>query len=131
MAAVVAEKRRTRRRVREEHGIIGARVRPGYEVDLVDVCAGGALVQCARRLLPGALIELHLIAGERAVSVRGRILRSSVVQVRPTSVCYRAAIGFERDLPWFSEHAGTGYSVPTREPAGCEAEREDATRATL
>ena len=130
METAVTEKRRTRRRVHDEHGIIGARVRPGYEVDLVDVCAGGALVQCARRLLPGALIELHLVAGERAISMRGRVLRCTVAQVRPTSVCYRAAIGFDGDLPWFSDQAGPGYSVPTCEPLGC-AEREDATRATL
>lgn len=105
MEAVVIDRRRARRRrTVEEHGIVSARVRPGHEVELIDLSAGGALIECMRRLSPGARIELSLTAGERWASVRGRVLRCAVVQLKPTTVSYQGAIGFDRDLHWFAEH---------------------------
>jgi hypothetical protein len=116
METVVTDRRRARRRrTVEEHGIVSARVRPGHEVDLIDVSAGGALVEGMRRLSPGALIELYLAAGERCASVRGRVLRCAVVRLKPTAVSYRGAIGFDRDLQWFSDHDRTGYPGDPRE----------------
>jgi hypothetical protein len=37
-------------------------------------------------------------------TVRGRVLRCTVVRLRSASICYRGAIGFDRSLPWFVEH---------------------------
>lgn len=110
-----ADRRRTRRRTIEEHGIVSARVRPGRDVALIDVSAGGALIESAHRLLPGTIIELRLAMGERCTSVRGCVLRCAVARLRPTSVWYRGAIGFDRDLSWFVNRDGAGYPVPSPE----------------
>ena len=111
------ERRRARRRARaEEHGIVAARVRPGYEVAIVDVSAGGVLIETVLRLLPGATVELHLETRTRHASVRGSIVRCSVVRVRSTGVCYRGAVAFEHSLPWLAEDLG--YSLPGSQVTG-------------
>ena len=105
-------RRARRRRTIHDHGIVTARVRPGREASLVDVSAGGALVETTYRLLPGARIELHVATGERRTSVRGGVLRSVVVGVRAAGMCYRSAIGFDRLLSWFVDGEAGGYGVP-------------------
>jgi PilZ domain len=97
--------RRTMKRLHrvEEHGVVAARVRPGHRAHLVDVSAAGALVETSYRLLPGAPVELHLETESTHTRIRGRVLRCAVVRVRPSLVCYRGAIAFDRDLPWFAD----------------------------
>ena len=106
------ERRGARRRGADEHGIVKARIRPGHEVTLIDLSPGGALVEADRRLLPGSGVELHIQAADRHATMRGSVLRCSVVRVRPAAMCYRGAIAFERLLPWFAE--AEGYDVPFR-----------------
>ena len=119
-----------RRQTLEEHGIVLARVRPGRDVALVDVSAGGALVESAHRLLPGSLVELYLASVGRCASIRGRVLRCAVARLKATGVWYHGAIGFDRDLSWFSDHGGVGYGVPTTETRGPLPDRGVATRDT-
>jgi hypothetical protein len=90
----------------EEHGIVSARVRPGHRARLIDVSAGGALIETGHRLLPGTSVELQVETGTRKANVRGHVVRCAVVRVRPTWVCYRGAIAFDRHLPWFIEERG-------------------------
>ena len=115
----------------EEHGIVSARVRPGHEVVLLDVSAGGALVECACRLLPGSMVDMHLVSPGRCASVRGRVLRCTVVRLRASGVWYRGAVGFDRDLPWFLTHEISGYEVPTQEARQSLHRRGDATQDPL
>jgi hypothetical protein len=131
MEASVDDRRRARRLVsRHDHGVVNARVRPGHEVELVDISAGGALVECRRRLLPGTLIDLLLSCGDRSATVRGRVLRCTVVAVRASTVSYRGAIGFDRDLPWFLDVETSGYPIPIEKSAS-PMYREPATQPTL
>ena len=96
------ERRGTRRlETMEEHGIVSARVTPGYHARLIDVSAAGALIETTHRLLPGRDIELHVETSIDRASIRGQVVRCAIVRVRPTWVCYRGAIVFERHLPWF------------------------------
>lgn len=113
--------RRTTHRLHrtEEHGIVGARVRPGHRAHLVDVSAAGALIETSHRLLPGTSVELHLETETAHTNIRGRVLRSAVVRVRPSSVCYRGAIAFDRDLPWYVAdpgHAADHHEMRTMHP---------------
>jgi PilZ domain len=106
------DRRHTRRRHHaDDHRIVSARVRPGREAAVIDVSAGGALVETAHRLLPGTTVELHLETPHQRATVRGRVLRCAVAHLRSSSVCYRGAIGFDRHLPWFVDDEGTGYAV--------------------
>jgi hypothetical protein len=103
-AAMTTGERRQSVRIsaNEGHGITRARVRPGHEVDLVDVSSGGALIEAAHRLLPGSTIDLQLVIRENQVAVRGRVLRCAVARLRAATVFYRGAIGFDRSLPWLA-----------------------------
>jgi hypothetical protein len=125
------DRRRARRhRTLHDHGIVSARVRPGREASLLDVSAGGALVETTYRLLPGSHIELHIATNERRASVRGGVLRSAVVGVRATGMCYRSAIGFNHLLSWFVDGEAGGYGVPTAEIHTARLRRADATPET-
>ena len=106
METVVSEGATDRRGARrleafEEHRIISAAVRPGHRARVIDVSAGGALIETSLRLLPGTAVELQVETGTNRANVRGRVLRCAVVRLRPTWVCYRGAIAFDRHLPWF------------------------------
>ena len=85
----------------QEHRIVSACVRPGHRARLIDVSAGGALIETSHRLLPGTPVELQVDTGTDRASIRGQVLRCAVVRVHPTWVCYRGAIAFDRHLPWF------------------------------
>ena len=125
------DRRRTPRRSRlEDHGIVSARVRPGREASVVDVSAGGALVETQHRLLPGTAVELHLETPHQRATVRGRVLRCAVARLRSSSVCYRGAISFDRHLPWFVAD-GAGYDVHVCETRSGMARRAEATPDVL
>ena len=88
----------------EGHGIQSMQVRPGHHAMLINISAGGALIETGRRLLPGSNVDLVLERSQCRASVRGRVLRCTVVRLQSASICYRGAIGFDRSLPWFVEH---------------------------
>lgn len=90
----------------DQHRIVSACVRPGHRARVIDVSASGALIETAHRLLPGTPVELHVETRTDRANVRGRVLRCAVVRLRPTWVCYRGAIAFDRHLPWFIEERG-------------------------
>jgi hypothetical protein len=92
-----------RRQSCADHGIVQARVRPGHAAMLIDVSAGGALIETGRRILPDTFAEVYMETPFQHASVRGRVLRCAVVGVRATAVRYRAAIQFDSYLPWFVE----------------------------
>ena len=87
----------------EEHRIVSACVRPGHRARVIDVSAGGALIETNHRMLPGTFVELQVETGTNRANLRGQVLRCVVVRLRPTWVCYRGAIAFDRHLPWFVE----------------------------
>jgi hypothetical protein len=122
------DRRRSRRRAAvEAHGIIRARVRPGDEVSLVDVSAGGALIEAGHRMLPGACVELHLRREAADEVVKGRVLRCSVARLCGNAISYLAAVAFDRALAWFAEDASSGYSLPATESRTSASLRVNAT----
>lgn len=108
--SISQERRKTRRHDATEHGVATARIRPGHQVQLIDLSSGGALVEADRRMLPGSAVELQLHAEDRQATMRGCVLRCCVVRVRPASMSYRGAIAFDRHLAWFGD--APGYGVP-------------------
>jgi hypothetical protein len=119
--------RRWHRRISrgEDHRIVAATVRPGHRGRVIDVSAGGVLLETTHRLLPGSSVELHVQSPNRCATVRGRVLRCTVVRVRPTFICYRGAIGFDRHLTWFVDEESSGPSNGDARPA--HPFRADAT----
>jgi hypothetical protein len=99
-----AERRTSTRRTGvKEHGIVRARIRPAYDVSVIDLSAGGTLIEATHRLMPGTSVELHLRNAENeAQIIRGRVLRCTVSHISANGVRYRGAIVFERELPWLA-----------------------------
>jgi PilZ domain-containing protein len=99
------------RRSRSRYGAgtataVHVRIRPGHAAALVDVSAGGALIETSRRLLPDTCVEIYMESESRRAALRARVLRCAVVGVRPNAMHYRAAIQFDSYLPWFVEDDG-------------------------
>jgi len=87
----------------DDHGILVTQVRPGHRAMLIDISANGALIETEHRLQPGTTVELLLDRRHYRAGVKGRVLRCTIVRMYASSVCYRGAIAFDRDLPWFIE----------------------------
>jgi PilZ domain len=122
------DRRNFRRAGIGEHGIVSVCVRPGHSVTLIDVSAGGALIEVSRRLLPGSAVDLLLNTADRRATVRGRVLRCAVTRLHSTSVSYRAGIAFDRQWPCLAEIGWSEYPVPTDEARPTSAKRVIATR---
>jgi hypothetical protein len=78
-------------------------LRPGQEVLLINVGAGGALLESCARMAPGARGELQLFGARRRL-VRGRIGRCHVTQLNP--LAYRGAFVFDEPLDVTPRNAG-------------------------
>jgi PilZ domain len=90
-----------------------ARIRPGYDVAIIDMSAGGVLVESGHRLLPGARVDVRGPSDRPDVEVaRGRVVRCSVVHVRADRIAYQGAIVFDGPCAWTDYHVRHGYAVP-------------------
>ena len=112
---MTSDRRSHRRAGSAENRIASARVRPGHPAVVINVSAGGAFIEISRRLLPGSIVDLQVEAAQRRATLRGRVLRCTVVRLRPASVWYRAAIAFDHLCLWLGDAASTEYPVPIRE----------------
>jgi hypothetical protein len=108
-------------------GLSRATVRPGCAVAVIDLSAGGALVQAARPLRPGAHVHLQLVTSRRTFSVAAHVLRCAVWSLDADhGVLYRGALQFEHRWEFFrDESASSGHRRP---PSAKSADR-DAGRA--
>ena len=86
-------------------GMERGKLTPGRPARIVDVSAGGALIETESRLLPGTRVELQL--GEPVVlhKVSARILRCHVARLDRERIRYRGAVAFDEPLHF---DAGTG-----------------------
>ena len=121
------DRRNFRRTGPGEYGIISARVRPGHAVVVIDVSAGGVLIEISRGLLPGAAADLQFDTAHQRTSLRGRVLRCAVNRLHRSGVTYRAAIAFDRQWPCFAEGSWSEYPVPGEEQPA-PAERVSSTQ---
>lgn len=92
-----------------------ATLRPGYVVHLVDLSAGGALVQTRRALRPGARVHFNLVLRERSFGLSARVLRCVVWTLDwSEGISYRGALQFEERCELLREmatHGGSDISV--------------------
>ena len=97
-SAPVASDRRAHPRISGDLLLVQqARLKFGPSVAIVDLSAGGALLETAIPLRPGGASALELLAGERAAIVPFRVTRSYVVGLQGP-VLYRGACAFDRPL---------------------------------
>jgi hypothetical protein len=91
-----------------------ATLRPGCSVQLVDVSAGGALVEAARPLRPGARVHLQVATPQRTFSIAAHVTRCLVWSLDPLDgVRYRGALRFEQRVEWcWGEPTRLGQPFP-------------------
>jgi hypothetical protein len=80
---------------------------------LLDISAGGVLIETTHRLLPGTTVELQLDSLNGRDSARGQVTRCEVVSVRAGSISYRGAVSFERPVGSLQQ-LPQEYPVPAR-----------------
>jgi hypothetical protein len=103
------ERRRTPRRAPDPGEVLSrVRLRGGREWTVVDISAGGALLEGESRLLPGTHADVHVTTRDGRVLVRARVMRAWVVRLRADAVCYHAALAFETSV----DTSTRGYAVP-------------------
>ena len=81
-----------------------ATLRPGCTVALVNLSAGGALLEAARPLRPGARVHLQLVMQVRTFILAGHVLRCAVWALDELEGArYRGAVRFEQRCEPFWE----------------------------
>jgi len=102
MAGAVAPERRASPRVLglAMAGMERARLRPGRTAHIVDLSAGGALLETDWRLLPGVRVEMQVGEPIPLFRVAGRILRCHVALLDRGRIRYRGALVFEEQVPF-------------------------------
>jgi hypothetical protein len=88
-----------RRDARFRHPLIAgtrALLRPGYVVTLIDLSAGGALIEGPKPLRPGSRVHLQLITERRAFGIAAHVMRCAVASLDARlGVQYRGALKFD------------------------------------
>jgi hypothetical protein len=112
VVAAVAERRaRARLSCAEATPAVLCRIRPGHPADVLDLSSGGALLETRRRLSPGSVIDIQWEADGRRHLTRAQVMRCEVAAVLPDTIVYRAAVRFERDLPFAPDRGGAAWQV--------------------
>lgn len=73
-------------------------VRPGRDVQVLELSCGGALIEGRARLVPDSTVQLRLDGGDRALQLRGRVVRCYVSGLDGGIVSYQAGVAFEEHL---------------------------------
>ena len=69
-------------------------LRPGRTVALVNLSAGGALVESQRPLRPGSNVHLQVTADNKTIGLSAQVLRCAVAAIDAGGVQYRGALMF-------------------------------------
>lgn len=97
------ERRRAQRKTMAK-GVARVKVLPGREAAVLNLSEYGALVEGDFRLLPGALMNVHLISPTASTQVRALVARCTVSALpRGRSAQYRAALSFDHGVPLVRE----------------------------
>ena len=100
-----------------------ATLRPGCVVHVVDLSAGGALVQGARPLRPGARLHFHLVLRELSFGLLAQVLRCAVWTLDSREgVTYRGALQFEQRCDVFGEN---GTQIGSHIPASVVTDEDE------
>ncbi len=100
MDSQIADRRSAARFAPKQSGT-HATLRPGCAITLVDVSAGGALVQAVRPLRPGARVHLQVMKASRRLTIAAHVVRCAVWSLDPLAgVTYRGALKFEQTVEW-------------------------------
>lgn len=115
MEKPVSERRRDTRFSHPAIVAADAILRPGHAVSLLNLSAGGALIECPRPLRPGANVHLQVVLAERRLGIPAHVLRCAVTSLDSSQgVQYRGALAFDPRCELLWEHSTPdGHAGPT------------------
>ena len=120
---VTTERRVTpRQRSHELPWLSATRLRQGYDVVLLDLSTGGALIEGKVRFLPSARVVLQLFGQTGCHFACGSVLRCQVSDITPEAgVTYRGALLFDHAMDFSNEaRVLSRYPVPMNSTRGHE-----------
>ena len=106
----------SRRRERELEWVRTVRLRSAGEVALIDLSAGGALIDAAVPLRPGALLSLEIIGRGLEAVVPLHVIRSHISALMPEGARYRGAVSFARPIELPGIHPPADLPLPSGDP---------------
>jgi len=96
MARTIVERRHDRRCTAAALRVSQATLRPGRDVQVIDLSAAGAQVQSERPLRPGSRVHVRFVLASCSVSVAAHVVRCSVWALHPENgATYRSALHFD------------------------------------
>lgn len=105
--AAVERRVSPRRRCHEVSWLSAARLRPGHVIEIVNVSAGGALIEAGVQLLPGTRVTLQFLGPSVCIPAAARVLRCHVAALDPErGIRYRGALAFEEEFDLLWEEPG-------------------------
>jgi hypothetical protein len=109
----VTDRRNDARFALPQASIARATLRPGCAVRVVDLSAGGALVQAGQPLRPGARVHFQLETTTRVFALVARVLRCAVWMLDAEGATYRGALKFEdRCESFWEQRTHCGSHIP-------------------
>jgi hypothetical protein len=76
--------------------LLQSTLRPGCDVEVLDLSESGAQIRTDRPLGPGLRVHVRLVTSERTIALAAHVLRCAVCDVHPDrGVRYRGALAFE------------------------------------
>lgn len=87
-----------------------ATLNSGVDVELVNLSRGGAQFRTSKRMLPGLGVTLNLGTSDGRMTMKGKVMRSSMVKLSDGSLGYEVGVAFDLEL-------GTPGRVPAQERA--------------
>jgi len=104
---------------------VRATLSSGATVELVNVSRGGAQFRTASRMLPGLSVTLKLVTADGQLSMKGRVIRSTMVKLANGALGYEVGVSFDQELPGAgpapAQKASTGAAATSRESASASA----------
>jgi hypothetical protein len=108
MAVTVERRAWTRVDADASSAVACGKVKPGRIARILEMSAGGALIETEWRLLPGTRVDFQVGEPVALYSVKARILRSHIARLNRDHVHYRGALMFEEILPFPSRDDSCG-----------------------
>ena len=105
---------RNRRKTPQEiEGFQSVVLRPGGQVDLLNISNGGMLVQTETHTKPGSVVRVYIVTTGAKYEVKAKIVRSEITTVDGSGLHYLLAIAFDEPLDLIDD----GDAAPVDAPA--------------
>ncbi len=105
--------RHRRKKPEEIEGFQSVVLRPGGQVEVLNISNGGMLVQTETRTKPGSVVRVCIFTTGARYEVKAKIVRSEITTVDGSGLHYLLAIAFDEPLDLIDD----GDAAPVDAPA--------------